>query len=59
MTSSDTSPLQAYRALIASDAIDADPAQALAMEKLQLLANRLAVYEPPSRTDWFLSLIHI
>lgn len=46
-------PVQAYRALIASGELDADPAQALAMEKLQLLANRLAVYEPPSRTDWF------
>jgi len=53
MTAPATSPLQAYRALISSGAIDADSAQALAMEKLQLLANRLGSYEPPSRTDWF------
>lgn len=47
------SPVRAYRALIAAGELDADPAQALAMEKLQLLANRLSSYDPPSRTDWF------
>ncbi len=53
MTASHITPVQAYRALIRSGELDVDPAQALAMEKLQLLANRLASYEPPSRTDWF------
>lgn len=48
-----TGPLAAYRALIASDTIAPDPAQRLAIEKLQLLANRLATYEPPKRTDFF------
>ncbi|MEO0618893.1 MAG: cell division protein ZapE [Pseudomonadota bacterium] len=48
-----TTPLQAYRAMIAAGEIDQDPAQALAMEKLQLLSNRLASYTPPAKTDWF------
>lgn len=46
-------PIAAYRSLISSGALDHDPAQAAAMEKLQLLANRLARYTPPARTDWF------
>lgn len=46
-------PLAAYRALINDGTITADPAQRLAIEKLQLLANRLATYEPPKRTDFF------
>ena len=47
------SPLQSYRARIAAGELESDPAQSLAIEKLQLLANRLASYDPPSRTDWF------
>lgn len=46
-------PLASYRALINDGTITADPAQRLAIEKLQLLANRLATYEPPNRTDFF------
>ena len=45
--------LQRYRSLIENGRIAADPAQALAVEKLQLLANRLASYPPPARTDRF------
>jgi cell division protein ZapE len=45
--------LQRYRSLIESGRIAADPAQALAVEKLQLLANRIASYPPPARTDRF------
>ena len=39
-------PLAAYRALVREGAIDADPAQALATEKLQGLANALRNYRP-------------
>jgi cell division protein ZapE len=37
-----------YRALLASGDLEPDPAQALAIEKLQILANRLVVAEPHS-----------
>ncbi|MGI9406419.1 MAG: cell division protein ZapE [Hyphomicrobiaceae bacterium] len=47
------SPLQTYRARVAAGELESDPAQSLAIEKLQLLDNRLESYEPPSRTDWF------
>jgi cell division protein ZapE len=39
-------PLAAYRALLREGAADADPAQALAAEKLQGLANALRHYRP-------------
>ena len=39
-------PLAAYRALLREGGIDADPAQALAAEKLQGLANALRHYRP-------------
>ncbi|WP_185804468.1 cell division protein ZapE [Pontivivens nitratireducens] len=39
-------PLQRYRALIADGTLEADPAQRLAVEKLQLLHTRLTGYEP-------------
>jgi cell division protein ZapE len=39
-------PLAAYRALLREGAIDADPAQALGVEKLQGLANALRHYRP-------------
>ena len=39
-------PVAAYRALLRDGAIDADPAQALAAEKLQALANALQHYRP-------------
>ena len=45
--------LEHYRALVREGRIAADPAQALAAEKLQLLANRLALYTPPAKTDIF------
>ena len=41
-------PLQAYRALRHTGTLTADPAQELAAEKLQSLANALAGYEPAS-----------
>lgn len=46
-------PLQHYRDMVAAGELKADPAQLLAAEKLQLLANRLAQYDPPDRTDFF------
>ena len=49
----ETGPLKRYRAMIELGELELDPAQLLAAEKLQLLANRLAQYEPPSRTDFF------
>jgi cell division protein ZapE len=39
-------PLPRYRELVASGAIEADPAQRAAVEKLQLLSLRLADYNP-------------
>ncbi|MHA1164531.1 MAG: AFG1/ZapE family ATPase, partial [Alphaproteobacteria bacterium] len=46
-------PLQRYRSLVDAGCLEPDPAQLLAAEKLELLANRLAQYEPPSKTDFF------
>jgi cell division protein ZapE len=40
------SPIAAYRALLAKGAIERDPAQELAVEKLELLARRLDGYAP-------------
>ena len=40
-------PLSAYRALVRAGALDRDPAQELAAEKLNLLHRRLAHYRPP------------
>jgi cell division protein ZapE len=45
--------LERYREMTRLGEIAADPAQALAVEKLQLLANRLARYTPPLKTDIF------
>ncbi len=45
--------LQLYRGMVETGEIGADPAQALAVEKLQLLGNRLASYTPPAKTDFF------
>jgi len=42
-----------YREMLRSGALRADPAQAMAVEKLQLLANRVAQYHQPTRTDPF------
>lgn len=41
-------PLHRYRSLVLKGALAPDTAQELAAEKLQLLANRLAQYAPPS-----------
>lgn len=46
-------PLRHYRDMVEAGDIAPDPAQSLAAEKLQLLANRLAQYEPPAKTDLF------
>ena len=48
-----TGPLKRYRAMVEAGEIAPDPAQELAAEKLQLLANRLAGYKAPARTDFF------
>lgn len=48
-----TKLIERYREMIASGAIARDPAQAVAVEKLQILSNRLAVYTPPKKTDFF------
>lgn len=45
--------LEKYRRLLAGGKIAPDSAQALAVEKLQILTNRLARYTPPARTDFF------
>ena len=45
--------LPKYRDMVNSGEIQPDSAQYLAVEKLQLLANRLANYKPPRRTDLF------
>jgi len=42
-----------YREMLYLGAIRPDPAQAMAVEKLQLLANRVARYSRPTRTDPF------
>lgn len=42
-----------YRRLLADGKIAPDSAQALAVEKLQILTNRLSNYTPPARTDFF------
>lgn len=49
----DAGPLQRYRAMVEAGELKPDPAQHLAAEKLQLLANRLAQYQPPATTDLF------
>jgi len=43
---------QIYRGMVDASVIVADPAQALAVEKLQILANRLSSYTPPAKTDF-------
>src|SRR5271166_5406639 len=45
--------LEKYRRLLADGKVAPDSAQALAVEKLQILANRLAHYTPPAKTDFF------
>lgn len=45
--------LERYRGMVASGELAADPAQAVAVEKLQMLSNRLARYTPPAKTDIF------
>jgi cell division protein ZapE len=45
--------LQRYRGMVRAGDINPDPAQALAVEKLQILSNRLAAYKPPAKTDLF------
>ncbi len=42
-----------YREMLNAGALRPDPAQAMAVEKLQLLANRVARYKRPTRTDTF------
>ncbi len=49
----DNGPMQRYRTLVDEGCLKPDPAQYLAAEKLELLANRMAQYEPPSKTDIF------
>jgi cell division protein ZapE len=46
-------PLQRYRSLVEEGFLAPDPAQLVAAEKLELLANRLVQYEAPSKTDFF------
>ncbi|MDA7946549.1 MAG: cell division protein ZapE [Hyphomicrobiaceae bacterium] len=46
-------PMQRYRTLVEEGCLRRDPAQYLAAEKLELLANRMAQYEPPQKTDIF------
>lgn len=46
------SPLAAYRALVDAGTISHDPAQYLAVEKLEMLNNRLKAYQPGSDTGW-------
>ncbi|GBE43241.1 AFG1-like ATPase [bacterium BMS3Bbin10] len=46
-------PLQSYRSMVADGHIRPDPAQLLAAGKLELLANRLAQYDAPAKSDFF------
>ena len=48
-----TTLTERYRAQIKGGILNHDPVQALAIEKLQLLSNRLTAYKPPDRTDIF------
>lgn len=45
--------MQRYRRLLSQGSIAPDNAQELAIEKLQILSNRLASYTPPLRADFF------
>ncbi len=45
-------PLQAYRRMRRDGALKHDPAQELAVEKLQALHKRLAQYDPTGETGW-------
>ncbi len=45
--------IERYRGMVREKDLIADEAQLLAAEKLQILANRLARYTPPSKTDFF------
>ncbi|MBL4665863.1 MAG: AFG1 family ATPase [Sneathiella sp.] len=47
-----TGPLAKYRALRQSDAIQHDPIQELAVEKLQTLHRRLTTYDPHTSAHW-------
>lgn len=44
--------VEQYRALLDSGALEFDQAQALLIEKLQILSNRLSTYSPPRHTDF-------
>jgi len=45
--------MQRYRSLVEAGLLKPDQAQHLAAEKLELLANRMAQYEAPTKTDIF------
>jgi cell division protein ZapE len=45
--------IERYRRFLVDGLITPDSAQALAVEKLQILANRIAHYTPPQKTDFF------
>ena len=47
-----TGLIEKYRSYVNDGTIDHDLAQALLIEKLELLANRLTSYSPPERTDF-------
>lgn len=47
-----TGPLDAYRKLIASNQLQHDPIQLLAVEKLQTLHRRLVNYDPGTSPKW-------
>ncbi len=47
-----TGPLEAYRKLLASHALQHDPMQLLAVEKLQTLHRRLMRYDPGTSAKW-------
>ncbi|MEH6528299.1 MAG: cell division protein ZapE [Sneathiella sp.] len=46
------SPLETYRKLLATHALQPDPIQLLAVEKLQTLHRRLANYDPRTSIKW-------
>ncbi len=49
-------PIQRYRALLAAGELQPDPAQELAVEKLQILHHRLAGYDPREGSGWLARL---
>ncbi len=51
-TEYDVTPIERYRALLRDGILHADPAQQMAVEKLQILHHRLLAYDPREGSGW-------